>query len=144
MARRWRLIAILTAVALVFVVRMLFFSGTTDLAHESIKYELHAIGQSIYEYHNMTGRWPSTADDLERTSLSLRQHYWQATIQNGSVVIVWNDHLSADPAENRNVVLAYHNKGTLAMTGYQWVCWGDLRTEYLSSKRLRAVLANAP
>ena len=140
MMRRWRLIAILTAVGLVFVVRLMFFSGTTEVAHESIRYELNAIGQSIYEYHTLTGKWPSTVDDLERTSLGLRQHYWEATVQNGSIVIVWNDHLSPNPANNRDVVLAYHNRGTLAMMGQQWVCWGDLRTEYLPSKRLQAAL----
>jgi hypothetical protein len=144
MALNWKPVLVLVVVGIVLGVAMLFFSGTTDIAHESLKYELNAIGQSIYEYHAQTGQWPSSADDLERTSLSLRQRYWRPTLDNGSIVIVWHDELKPNPKDNGGVILAYHNRGLLAEMGRQWVCWGDLRTEYISSKRLKAVLNSEP
>ena len=140
MRRSWKNIAIAIAAGLVFVVVLLFFSGTTQVADESLKYELNALGQSIYEYHAATGQWPSTPDDLARTSLPLRLRYWRSGLENGSIVIVWHDSLKPEPRDNSGVVLAYHNRGLRAWLGHQWVCWGDLRTEYISSKRLKAVL----
>jgi hypothetical protein len=134
-------IALLIAAAILFAIVMLFFSGTTQVAHQAVRYELSAIGQSIYEYHDATGQWPKDIGDLDRTSLPLRLRYWRASVQNGSIVIVWPDHLGADPQENQDAVLVYHNRGLLAWLGRQWVCWGDLRTEYVSSKRLKAALA---
>lgn len=55
-------------------------------------------------------------------------------------VIVWHDDLKATPSENANVILAYHNKGLLTWVGRQWVCWGDLRTEYIPSRELAVKL----
>jgi hypothetical protein len=143
MRRHWRFLVLLTGAVLVYV-GSLFFSGTSQVANDALQYQLNAIGQSIYEYHTATGQWPRQLDDLERTSLSLHLRYWRQVLDNGSIVVVWHDHLNADPAANRDVVLAYHNKGTLAMTGRQWVCWGDLRTEYVGSKQLRAALDANP
>lgn len=70
--------------------------------------------------------------------------YWRSGLQNGSIVVVWNDKLKPNPRDNSGVILAYHNKGLRAWLGRQWVCWGDLRTEYISSKRLKAVLNADP
>ncbi len=141
MKQNWKRIAILVVGAIALVVVMLFFSGTTQVAHEALQYELKAIGQSIYEYHANTGQWPSGPEDLQKTSLGVRLRYWEPALRNGSMVIVWHDDLKADPKDNADVILAYHNRGLLADMGWQWVCWGDLRTEYISSKRLRAVLS---
>lgn len=57
-------------------------------------------------------------------------------LDSGTNVIVWHTDLKSNPAENASEVLAYHNKGLLAWFGHQWVCWGDLRTEYIPSKEL--------
>ena len=127
--------------AMIFVLVLLFSSGTTQVADEAVVYELKAIGQSIYEYHETMGQWPRNIDDLNRTSLPVRVRYWKPSIESGSFVVVWNQHLNPNPQDNRDAVLAYHNRGTLAMFGHQWVCWGDLRTEYVSSKTLHAALA---
>ena len=144
MSRNWKTIGIATAAAIAFLIVLLFFSGTTQVADESLRYELNTLGQSIYEYHAATGQWPSSPDNLARTSLPLRLRYWRPTLDNGSIVVVWHDKLSADPKANASVILAYHNKGLRAWLGRQWVCWGDLRTEYISSKRLKAVLNADP
>jgi len=99
-----------------------------------------SFGSSIYEYHEKTGRWPVRADDLAEISLPMRSPYWKVMLDSGTNVIVWHNDLKPNPAENANVVLAYHNKGLLASLGRQWVCWGDLRTEYLPSRKLRTKL----
>jgi hypothetical protein len=140
MGCNWKTIMVAIMAGVAFVVALLFFSGTTQVADESLKYELNALGQSIYEYHAATGQWPSRPDDLARTSLPLRLHYWRSGLENGSIVIVFHDNLKPDPRENSSVVLAYHNKGLRAWLGRQWVCWGDLRTEYISTTRLNAAL----
>jgi hypothetical protein len=123
-----------------FAVVMLFFSGTTQVANEALQYQLQVIGRSIYEYHAKTGQWPDKVDDLDATSIGIGLRYWKPIIQNGSIVIVWHDKLHPDPKDNAGVILAYHNEGLLAWMGRKWVCWGDLRTEYLSSRQVRDVL----
>lgn len=144
MLRNWKRVALTLAGGVVLVVVMLFFSGITQVANEALQYQLRAIGQSIYEYHASTGQWPAAIDDLQNTSLGLRLRYWKPTIENGSIVVVWHDKLKPDPRDNAGVVLVYHNKGLLAEMGHQWVCWGDLRTEYISSKQLRTALSATP
>ena len=139
MWRHWRPVALVVGAAAVYL-GFLLFSGPTQVGHESLQYQLKAIGESIYEYHTQTGQWPQNIDDLGRTSLAAQLRYWKQALDSGSIVVVWHDHLNPNPAENRDKVLAYHNKGTLAMMGQQWVCWGDLRTEYVDSKRLQAAL----
>jgi hypothetical protein len=139
MRRHWRPVVLVLAGVLVYV-GYLLFSGPSQVAQEALQYQLKAIGQSIYEYHTLTGQWPTHIDDLEKTTLGARLRYWKPILENGSIVVVWHDHLNDNPADNRDVVLAYHNKGTLAMMGRQWVCWGDLRTEYVDTKTLKAAL----
>ncbi len=137
----WKRIAILVIGAIALAVVVLFLSGTTQVAHEALQYQLQAIGQSIYEYHANTGQWPSGPGDIEKTSFGLRLRYWEPALRNGSIVIVWHNNLQANPRDNANLILAYHNRGLLADMGRQWVCWGDLRTEYISSRRLEAILS---
>lgn len=141
MWRHWKPVALIIGAVAVYL-GFLLFSGPTQVANESLQYQLKVIGESIYDYHTQTGRWPQNIDDLERTSLGAQLRHWKQALQSGSIVVVWHDRLSPKPAENRDKVLAYHNKGALAMMGSQWVCWGDLRTEYVDSKRLQAALGN--
>jgi hypothetical protein len=118
------------------------FYSLSDISHESIRLHLRLLGSSIYEYHTKTGRWPARTENLAQTSLPTRSPYWRAMLDSGTDIIVWHDDLSPNPVENRDVILAYHNRGLLAWLGHQWVCWGDLRTEYIPSGELRSKLAS--
>jgi hypothetical protein len=109
-----------------------------SVPQQSIKYQLALFGLSIYEYHSTTGRWPARLDDLARTSLSRRNPHWRLSAT--PFVILWRDDLRPDPKDNAAVVLAYHNAGVLANLGRKWVLWGDLRTEYVRTATLRAIL----
>jgi|SRR5262245_12350897 len=127
------------AVAIIVLVAVRFYS-LSDISNESIRLHLHLLGSSVYEYHDKTGRWPARAEDLAQTSLPVRSPYWKVMLDRGTNVIVWHDDLKSNPWDNANVVLACQNRGLLAWMGRQWVCWGDLRTEYIPSKNLRAKL----
>ena len=59
-----------------------------------------------------------------------------------AIVIVWHKNLKPDPKDNDGHILIYHNKGLIAERGQSWVCWGDLRTEYIKTDDLRAYLKN--
>jgi hypothetical protein len=146
MRRKWKLVAVLAIIvvgaACVAVVQTYY--GVTDAASESVRYTLKSIGQSIYGYHAQTGQWPSNPDDLNRTTLLLRLRYWRVVVDNRSVVIAWRHDLNADPAANAGKLLLYHNRGLLAMMGRHWVCWGDLRTEYVTDRQLKQALSEVP
>jgi hypothetical protein len=104
--------------------------------------ELHLrlVGSSIYEYHSKTGRWPARIQDLAETSLPQRSPYWKQMLEQETMVVVWRNDLKPDRSENAAAVLAYHNKGLFARLGRVWVCWGDLRTEYVKDAVLREKL----
>jgi protein-S-isoprenylcysteine O-methyltransferase Ste14 len=118
----------------------LFVYHTTDIANSSTQLHLRLLGSSVYECHAKTGQWPTRIDDLSQTSAARAPH-WKWQLENEVVVIVWSQDLKSDPKENADVILAYHNKGLLAELGRKWVCWGDLRTEYIRTKDLRTKLA---
>ena len=115
-------------------------STLTDISHQTIQLHLRLIGASIYEYHTKTGRWPARLDDWAETSLPRESPHWKVMIESGADVMVWHDNLNSDPKDNAHLILAYHNKGLLAWLGRQWVCWGDLRTEYVRTRKLGALL----
>jgi hypothetical protein len=133
--------------AAAFIIALLYGvfgrGSLTDVAHESIRLHLRFIGASIYEYRANTGRWPSRTEDLAQTSLPRQSPYWKVMIDAGTNVVVWHDDLKPDPRDNAHVILVYHNKGLIAATGRHWVCWGDLRTEYIKDEELRAGLQSA-
>jgi hypothetical protein len=120
------------------------YFGPNSIPHEAIRLHLRLTASSIYEFQEATGRWPAAPDDLTSTSLPQTSPYWRTLIDNGSVAIVWNNDLKPDPADNASVVLTYHNAGLLSRLGRVWVCWGDLRTEYLEEDVLRAKLDSQP
>src|SRR5262249_21547987 len=109
-----------------------------SIAHISIRYQLKLFAESIYEYHSVTGRWPATIDDLAQTSLPDKTPPWRTTAS--LIVFRWPQNLNPDPKANVNVILLYYNAGLLSSLGRKWVCWGDLRTEYLRSSDLTAHL----
>jgi hypothetical protein len=116
------------------------FSGTHDIAHEAVRLRLRLIGSSIYEYHARTGRWPTRIGDLAKTSLPRQSPYWRQGLDDEVEVIVWHKTLKPDPKDNAGHVLVYHDKGLIAWGGRKWVCWGDLRTEYVKTEDLWAYL----
>ena len=113
-----------------------------SIPHESIKIHLRLMGASLYEYHSLTGQWPAHAEDLTQTSLTQKSPYWKRMLDSGSDVIVFRGDLNSDPKNNANRILAYHPKGLFAELGRTWVCWGDLRLEYLKTNELRRRLAS--
>ena len=119
-----------------------FVYNMTDIANFSMQLHLRLLGSSVYEYHTKTGQWPTRIDDLAQTSVA-QGRYWKWQLEREVVVMVWPKDLRPDPKNNGDVILAYHNKGLLAELGRVWVCWGDLRTEYVKTKDVRANLEAA-
>jgi hypothetical protein len=131
--RRLRLVLIPAAIGLSFAV------GTTSVAIDSIKFDLGRIGESIYEAHVRSGRWPGRIEDLEGTTY-LRMPYRRGMLERGAFVVVWQDDLAASPAANPDRVLAYEDGSLFARLGLVWGCWGDLRIALVDAER-RAALA---
>jgi hypothetical protein len=77
---------------------------------------------------------------LASTSLPIVSPYWRTLIENGSVAVVWRSDLKPDPKDNASLILTYNNAGLFSKLGRVWVCWGDLRTEYVKQEELRARL----
>jgi len=82
----------------------------------------------------------SVALPCRRLGRDWQSPYWKVMIDSGTNVVVWQDDLKPDPKDNADLILAYHNRGLLAWLGPHWVCWGDLRTEYITTQQLRAKL----
>ncbi len=142
MWQKWILAVVAGAVAVALVVIRGPLSGGEDVAHQAVRLHLNFFGSSIYEYHATTGKWPTQIDDLEKTSLTIKSPYWRSWFDTDAAVIVWHKTLKPDPRENSRQILAYHDKGLIAAGGKKWVCWGDLRTEYIKTEDLQAYLKN--
>jgi hypothetical protein len=142
MSFKWMLSVVAVAVAITLIFSRGPFSGVEDVAHETVRLHLDLFRSSIYEYHANTGKWPSQIDDLEMTSLPIKSPYWRSWFADDAVVIVWHKNLKPVPKDNACHILAYHNKGLIAQGGQKWVCWGDLRKEYIKTEELRAYLKN--
>jgi hypothetical protein len=136
---RWPVFAGLSAIALLVAIYWHYFSRAS-IPHEAIQLHLRLTASSIYEFHKAAGRWPTRADDLASTSLPQTSPYWRTLIDNGSVTVVWHNDLKPDPKENATLVLTYNNAGLFSKLGRVWVCWGDLRTEYVKEEALRSKL----
>jgi hypothetical protein len=135
--------AIGLGVAALLVGIALDYFNRDSVAHQSIQLHLRLTGEAIYEYHSRTGRWPARIDDLAETSLPLKSPYWRQLVEQGTIAVVWRSDLKPDPKDNAHLVLAYHNQGLFARLGRVWVCWGDLRTEYVKAGELRSQLQSA-
>ena len=141
MQKGWRVLAgVGGGISVLLLVTFAHFYSLSDISHQAIRLHLRLIGSSIYEYHSRTGQWPSRVEDLAETSLPRQSPYWKVMIDSGTNVVVWQDDLKPDPKDNADLILAYHNRGLLAWLGRHWVCWGDLRTEYITTQQLRAKL----
>ncbi|HYV34111.1 MAG TPA: hypothetical protein VE988_00315 [Gemmataceae bacterium] len=114
------------------------YDDVKEMGDMSQQIYLRLYGESIYEYHALTGEWPSKVDDLAKTSLPVKYpHWWKAQLDIEADVIVWPKDLKPDPKENAHAILCYHNKGLDAEMGRMWVCWGDLRTECITPEDLQ-------
>jgi hypothetical protein len=142
MSFKWILAVVAGAVAIALVAFRGPFSGVQDVAHEAVRLHLDFIGSSIYEYHATTGKWPTQIDDLEKTDLPGKSPYWRSWFVNDAMLMIGHKSLKPDPKDNAGHILVYHNKGLIAERGQSWVCWGDLRTEYIKTDDLRAYLKN--
>jgi hypothetical protein len=119
------------------------FWGVSDIAAEAVRLHMRMIGESMYEFHEKTGRWPVRPDDLAETSFPKKTPYWRQDVEGPAFVVLWpKEGMKPDPKANARTVLVYHDKGTLAWFGRKWVCWGDLRTEYVATGKLREQLRN--
>ena len=139
---RLTILAALGVAAIVIGIAWDYFNRDS-IPHEAIRLHLKFTAASIYEFHNTAGRWPKSADDLAFTSLPERSPYWRNLIENGSVAIIWRSDLKPNPKDNAGLVLTYNNVGFFSKLGRVWVCWGDLRTEYVKEEELRAKLASS-
>jgi hypothetical protein len=133
-------LAAAVAIALALVLRP--SPGVSDMADESVRFHLKLTAASIYEYREKTGQWPARIDHLALTSLPAMSPYWKYMLDNELIVVVWHKALKPAPGDNARHILAYYNKGLISEGGQQWVCWGDLRTEYIKTEDLRAYLRN--
>jgi hypothetical protein len=134
------IVAALSVVAFAIGIYWNYFSRDS-IPNEAIQLHLKLTASSIYEFHNTRGRWPTSVDDLASTSLPRVSPYWRLLIENGSVAVVWRTDLKPDPKDNAASVMTYHNAGVLSKLGRVWVCWGDLRTEFITENELRTKLA---
>ena len=129
------------SVALVIVgVALAFLYGQIDVANKSVQFDLRIIGQSVYEAHSKTGKWPMQIADLEGTEY-LKMPHRRTMLEYGAFVVVWQQDLDPSPVVNRDRVLAYHNKGLLSQFGKVWACRGDLRIERMDSAQAQAPIA---
>ena len=119
----------------VAAVAVSFAYGTTDVAIQSIQFDLGKIGASIYEAHARRGRWPADIADLEGTEY-LRMPYRRKILEDGLFVVVWHRDLDPDPAANRDRILAYDNGSLFARLGLIWACRGDLRIDRIRAAEI--------
>ena len=121
-------------------VSVAFIYAQTDLAIDSIRFDLQKIGESIYQAHSRDGTWPTRITDLNGTAF-LKMPYRKAALERAVFSIVWQTDLNPNPALNRDRVLAYSNGGLLARLGFVWACRGDLRIERVGKQELAALKA---
>ena len=121
------------SIALIIVgAAIAFVYAQLDIATQSIQFDLRKIGESVYEAHSKTGKWPAQIADLEGTGY-LKMPYRRKALEDGVFVVVWRHDLDPNPEANRNRVLAYHNKGLISQFGKVWACRGDLRIEQMDA-----------
>lgn len=125
------------------VVAVAFILGNVDIASHALRLHLTVVAASIYEYHSATEQWPRGADDLTKTSLQSRSPHWRELLESGAIKVVWHRGLKPNPDDNADQVIAYQGRGLLCCFGRVWVCWGDLRTEYVEDDSLEAALQRA-
>lgn len=117
-----------------------FLYAQIDIARQSIQLDLRLIGESIYEAHARSGRWPARIEDLSETEY-LNLSHRRAMLEAGHFVVVWHDDLNPQPDGNHERVLAYDDRSLLSRFGSVWVCRGDLRVERMDADALQVYLS---
>jgi hypothetical protein len=125
-------------VVVIAVLAVAFVVTQVDIATKSIQFDLRKIGESVYEAHSKSGKWPARIADLEETEY-LKMPHRRTMLDKGVFVVVWREDLDPNPAANANRVLAYDNSSLLSRFGRVWVCRGDLRIERMGAKEMRAL-----
>jgi hypothetical protein len=125
-------------VVVIAVLAVAFVVTQVDIATKSIQFDLRKIGESVYEAHSKSGKWPARIADLEGTEY-LKMPHRRTMLDKGVFVVVWREDLDPNPAANANRVLAYDNSSLLSRFGRVWVCRGDLRIERMGAKEMRAL-----
>ena len=138
--KKWIVVAVVMGLASLVIGIVFDYFDRGSIPHQAIQLHLRLVASSIYEFHTNTGRWPERAEDLAATSLPLRSPYWKQMLDQGIIVVVWPKDLKPDPKDNAGRVLTYDHGGLFARLGRVWVCWGDLRTEYVKAEELRSKL----
>jgi hypothetical protein len=140
MSSRSKIVGGLGVVVLVWILAQAWdYFDYSSVAHQAMQVQLKLFGSAMYEYHAATGRWPTGLDDLAETSLPKTIYVWRQTAT--TLTFLWPKDLKPDPKDNADVLLAYTDVGLFNKLGRVWVCWGDLRTEHLPERDLRARLA---
>jgi hypothetical protein len=129
----WTLIVVAAAA-------MAFIWVQVDIATKSIQFDLRKIGESVYEAHARTDRWPRQIADLEGTEY-LRMPHRRAMLEQGLFVVVWQQDLDPNPARNSQRILAYDDGSLLSRLGGIWVCRGDLRVDRADAAEISALHA---
>ena len=132
--------SIIIAAVVVLIAFGVFIYNATDISHQAVSIRLKLLCEGIYEYRAATGHWPAQTADLAGTAMAARMRFWDDDIRSGRVVVLWPQGWPPNPQDNADKILAYYNKGLISEFGKQWVCWGDLRTEYVSTEKLQALL----
>jgi hypothetical protein len=130
----------LTGCVVALAVSVAFVYGQTDVAIDSIRFDLQKIGESIYQAHSRSGTWPTRIALLNGTAY-LKMPYRKGVLEQDVFSIVWRTDLDPNPALNRDRILAYSNGGLLARLGFVWACRGDLRIERVGKQELAALRA---
>ena len=119
-------------------VGLVFIYGQTDVAVQSIRFDLTKIGESIYAARSRSGRWPSQISDLEGTEY-LKMPFRKGMLERKVFVVVWQSDLDPDPAANRDRILAYSTGGLLGKLGFVWACRGDLSIKRIQKDEIAAL-----
>ena len=105
--------------------------------------ELRIVGECSYEFRDRTGRWPSSMNELQRSCFQIgytKYNYPNETWGDNVHLVRPPGHLRQTPAENRDLIIAYQKTGK-RLWPYRWVCWGDLRTTYVSNQTFESAMA---
>jgi hypothetical protein len=129
--------SIVTTVVVCLVIVIGFIYAQLNIVNKSVHFALSKIGESIYQAHARTGKWPTQVSDLDGTEY-LSLPYRRDILEHELYVIVWHKDLDPNPAANRDRILAYENGTILSRLGWIWVCRGDLTIERMNSAEVRA------
>ena len=108
------------------------------MSKRSVEFDLSAIGRSVYEARERSGKWPRRLADLDGTEYLSMPHR-RGMLVDARYIIVQHNDLVPRPEANGDKILAYDNSTFLSRFGRVWVCRGDLRIERVARAEVRAL-----